>query len=133
MLSLLSFLIILRMLVTVGRGYMSTSNMSIKSLFKSSSTQAAKGLLKAIATTPLLVSSCFEISSPSMSTNSSTDILSFPSCNFPIKDASYFYSYNLCFSLSSSKAKFALHVKGKILDILQLFLMFWESISIQIS
>jgi hypothetical protein len=69
-----------------------------------------------------------------MSTNSSTDILSFPSCNFPIKDASYFYSYNyLCFSLSSSKAKFALHVKGKILDILQLFLMFWESISIQIS
>ncbi len=148
MLSLLSFLIILWMLVTsakpkwrelfiikwdnidewclaVGRGYMSTSNMSIKSLFKSSSTHVAKGLLKAIATTSLSVSSCFEISSPSMWTNTSTDILSFPSCNFPIKGASLFHSYNLCFSLSSSKAKFAFHVKGKILDILQLFLMFW--------
>jgi hypothetical protein len=79
--------------------------------------------------TSLLVSSCFEISSPSMWTNSSTDILSFPSCNFPIQQL----SYNLCVSLSSSKAKFALHVKGKILDILQQFLMFWESVSIQIS
>jgi hypothetical protein len=68
-----------------------------------------------------------------MWTNSSTDILSFPSCNFPIKDGTFFYSYNLCFSLSSSKTKFALHVKGKILDILQLFLMFWGSVSIQIS
>jgi hypothetical protein len=86
-----------------------------------------------MATTSLLVSSCVEISSPSMWTNASTDILSFPSCNFPIKDAIFFYSYNLCFSLSSSKAKFALHDKGKNLDILQLFLMFWGSVSIQIS